>query len=105
MKKIICNFCYNEVKEKQLFTKRNTGDSLNVVLDSFDDWKDGKSDFDVCKKCIKKIGKRFFNKMADKYCSMNPEDEFIREVWDKKVRSMARELRNKVSQKTRGTKQ
>ena len=96
MKKIYCDFCLNEVSEDNLFLLRNTGDSLNVVLDSFDDWENSESDFDVCKGCIKKIGKKFFNKMADKYCEMEEEEEFIQEVWDKKLKLMIGEIRQRV---------
>ncbi len=92
MKKIFCDFCNHEVDEHELFLERNTGDSLNIVLDSFD----SELDFDVCKSCIKKIGKKFFNKMADKYCEMGEEEEFIQEVWDKKLNSMLRDIHKRV---------
>ncbi len=105
MKKIYCDFCEEEVSESNLFLERNTGDSLNAVLDSFDDWEEGESDFDVCKNCIKIIGKEFFEEMANKYCWMSEEEEFIQEVWDKKLILMLGEIRKKVIKEVRDSEE
>jgi len=96
MKQILCDFCEKEIKSGKLFDRKHTGDCIDCVLDSYKDWND--SNFHVCKKCVKSLGKEFFDKIADKYCFLE-EEEFMDNVWNKKRRKMLKEIKLTLKEK------